>query len=112
MMQGKGLPGRRLSASSAAPHSRLVPLTLGLLLVAFASTAVAEDVATFTGKVFDAKMKPVEGATVTLIKADDPNVKATATTDKKGEYKLTMGTAGDFKLRAEKQGHGPGERPA
>jgi tetratricopeptide (TPR) repeat protein len=81
------------------------------MLGALASTAVAQD-ATFTGKVYDAKMKPVEGATVTLVKADDPNVKATATTDKKGEYKLTMATPGDYKLRAEKQGHGPGERPA
>ena len=115
MMQGKGLPKQRLSASSASRHSRLVLLTLGLVLAGAASSAWAQDAAaaaTFTGKVFDAKMKPVEGATVTLVKADDPNVKATATTDKKGEYKLTMATAGDFKLRAEKQGHGPGERPA
>jgi tetratricopeptide (TPR) repeat protein len=112
MMQGTGFPTKRLSASSASLHSRLVLSTLGLVLIALASTAMAQDVATFKGKVFDAKMKPVEGATVTLVKADDPNVKATATTDKKGEYTLTMATAGDFKLRAEKQGHGPGERPA
>jgi Tfp pilus assembly protein PilF len=110
-MKRTSLFNQRISASSASRHSWLVLLLLGVLLAGFASTAVAQE-ATFTGKVFDAKMKPVEGATVTLVKADDPNVKATATTDKKGEYKLTITTAGDFKLRAEKAGHGPGERPA
>jgi tetratricopeptide (TPR) repeat protein len=94
-----------------ARRARLVLPVLGLLLIGLASSAVAQD-ATFTGKVFDPKGKPVEGATVTLTKADDPNVKASAVTDKKGEYKLTMGTVGDYKLRAEKQGFGPGERPA
>ena len=101
-VSGVGRPARR---------ARLVLPVLGLLLIGLASSAVAQD-ATFTGKVFDPKMKPVEGAAVSLTKTDDPNVKATAVTDKKGEYKLTIGTAGDYKLRAEKEGFGPGERPA
>jgi tetratricopeptide (TPR) repeat protein len=72
---------------------------------------MAQD-ALFTGKVVDPTGKPVEGAKVTLTKTDDPKVTASAVTDKKGEYKLQIGTPGDYKLRAEKEGFGPGERPA
>jgi tetratricopeptide (TPR) repeat protein len=88
-----------------------VVLLIGVLTLALAVGAAAQD-SIFQGKVVDPKGKPVEGATVTLVKADDPNVKVSATTDKKGEYKLTIGTVGDYKLRAEKAGFGPGERPA
>jgi tetratricopeptide (TPR) repeat protein len=85
---------------------------LVVLALALAAGAAAQGEATFQGKVLDPKGKPVEGATVSLIKVDDPSVKASATTDKKGAYKLTMATPGDYRLRAEMTGFGPGERPA
>ncbi len=112
MMKGTVSPAQRVScAGRPTRRAGLVLPVLGLLLIGLASGAVAQD-ATFTGKVFDPKGKPVEGATVTLTKTDDPSVKTSVVTDKKGEYKLTMGTVGDYKLRAEKEGFGPGERPA
>jgi tetratricopeptide (TPR) repeat protein len=99
-------------------HTRSFParglttaVVLGVLVAGGASVAAAQD-ATFQGKIVDPKGKPIEGAKVTLVKVDDQSVAASATTDKKGNYKLTIATAGDFKLRAEKGGFGPGERLA
>lgn len=90
---------------------RFTLLSALVLFVAGASSVVAQD-ATFQGKVLDPKGKPVEGAMVSLVKTDDPTVKATATTDKKGAYKITIAMPGDYALRAEKAGFGPSERPA
>jgi superkiller protein 3 len=92
------------------PWRRALLLLLVLGLVG-PLAAAAQD-ATFTGKILDPKGKPVEGATVSLIKADDPSVTASATTDKKGKYEIKIATPGDYRLRAEKTGFGPGERPA
>jgi tetratricopeptide (TPR) repeat protein len=88
---------------------------VGVLCLAGALSAAAQDaepVATFQGKVVDHTGKPVEGATVMLIHADDPSVKVSATTEKGGKYTLVTSKAGNYRLRAEKHGLGPGERPA
>lgn len=90
---------------------RFALLAALVLFVAGASSVLAQD-ATFTGKVVDPKGKVVAGATVSLVKSDDPSVKASATTDAKGVYKITIATPGDYALRAEKDGFGPGQRPA
>jgi tetratricopeptide (TPR) repeat protein len=111
MMKRMALPMHCVPASSASRPQRLALPVLGVLLLALASSAMAQD-SLFTGKVVDPNGKPVEGAKVTLTKADDPKVTVSAVTDKKGEYKLQIGTVGDYKLRAEKEGFGPGERPA
>jgi tetratricopeptide (TPR) repeat protein len=99
------------SISRPSLRARRLALLSALVLFAAGTSSVVGQDATFQGKVLDPKGKGVEGATVTLVKADDPAVTASATTDKKGVYKLAISTPGDFSLRAEKAGFGQGERP-
>ena len=102
---------RTFDVSRAGGAARARVLLLGSLFVAGAFGAAAQE-AVFQGKILDPKGKGIEGATVTLVKADDPSVTASATTDKKGGYKLSIASSGEFVLRAEKAGFGPAERPA
>jgi tetratricopeptide (TPR) repeat protein len=84
-------------------------LLCSLLFLAVALGAAAQD-AVFQGKVLDPKGKGTEGAKVTLTKAGDPAVVASATSDKKGAFKVAIDSAGEFVLRAEKAGFGPAQR--
>ncbi|HVR28719.1 MAG TPA: tetratricopeptide repeat protein [Thermoanaerobaculia bacterium] len=86
-------------------------LLCAVVSLAVALGAAAQD-AMFQGKVLDPKGKGVEGAKVTLEKADDPTVTVSVTTDKKGGYRLSIADSGEFVLRAEKAGFGPAERLA
>jgi tetratricopeptide (TPR) repeat protein len=112
MMKRTRLLTPSVSGASGAQRARF--LLLGVLLALFAFHAMAQDnapAATFMGKVIDPKGKPVEGAKVTLIKTDDEKVTFSGLTDKKGEFTLLATTAGNYRLRAEFTGLGPGERP-
>ena len=109
MSKNRTYPSAVRASSTLGARALVLLLIVGL---ACAASALAQGEAVFQGKVVDPKGKPVAGATVALIKADDPSVKVTATTDDKGKYKIALTTPGDYRLRAEKSGFGPGERPA
>lgn len=79
-------------------------LTLVLLLLSYFSQAQSGSGAV-QGKITDAQQKPVEAASVALLRATDSSLVKTLSTDKSGQFQLTGLAAGSYLIQVTAVGH-------